>query len=355
MPSKRKQEQRRGKKQRNRGGAKALSLGSSQDGARENRSAHVPTFRRSLCMSALGRGLNPLPDCLRVTMEAQFLGRTVAAAPAEGRFDVCGNSPFLPWNTTTQFPGPQDVANNVNGTAGYALLCGANGPYTVYRVYGSSIRVVITPSAAADNLSAVVTPYQGTAHANITLAGKSKWSKEGSGVFAGDPARITNSLSSTEFTGDTPEAVNFQAGVAAVYNAYPTSLWYWSCHYLLGSNAVVTSTITYRVNVVYDVVFENPQYDEADLDSITSDDKMAMSRHVKKMDLKRKAAEQDDARLDALIKSEEADDASDGGASRSTDDDAKVDDTRRLSASASRSCSSSTVKAKVTTPSRSKK
>jgi len=314
-------------------GAKFLAAAEKQSGMKWDTSIHNLIFQRRACVAGLRRALNPFPDVWRGLIRGQFSGKSAVGAAAAGRFDVCGNSPFLPWNTASGFPGPIDVANNVNTTAGYNLLCGANGPYLAYRVYGSAVEVSVANEAAVDNLEIVIAPYQTTAQTNLTLAGQSRWSRQATVGFGDGVVRLSNTLATTEMTGDGQQAIQYQSGNAAAYNAYPASLWFWACFYSLASAAVTTGQIAWKATVCYDVCFENPQFDAADLDSVSEDDKNALAKHLRKQAIRRRNTAAEEARLDAAAYWAETDSAA---------DDKKTSEHDSVSySSSSSSCSSS--------------
>jgi len=310
MAGKKRKSGKRGKSNPKGGGTgKALIPASRENGVSWDTAIHMIPFRRGVCFTGLRRALNPMPDVWRGTFTAQFSGKIAVGAAAAGRFDVCGNSPFLPWNTATGFPGPIDRANNVNTTAAYPLLCSADGPYLAYRVYGSAAKLSVAAEAAVDAFEVTLVPYQTTPQANYTEATQSRWARSGQAGFGDGVVTLENSLATTEMTGDAKHAIFYQSGNAATYNTYPASLWYWSMFYSLASAAVTTGQIPVKVTVVYDVALENPQFDDSDLDQVSESDKTALKRHVRKVELKKQAEAEQEARLDAIVSSEDAEES----------------------------------------------
>lgn len=227
---------------------------------------HNPRFRRGLCFRSLSHNLNPFPPSMRVTFTATTSGQIAAGSAASSNYYVCGNSPFLPFNTATGFPAPL-VANASNTCAGYSLLCALAGPYSAYRCAGSAIRIRFAESSALDGSSVTVAPMTAT-FASFTAAAKSRYACSKLAMQGDGIATLSNAISTTEVTGDAVSALIYQSGNAALYNAYPASLWFWEFWYATGDAAVLTGNVDYRVDITYDVILENPQFDKALLDAV---------------------------------------------------------------------------------------
>jgi hypothetical protein len=235
--------------------------------------------------------------CLLVTTQKGYVGASTAAA---GAYDVLLNSPFLPWNTSAAWSGPIDRADNAATVAGYPLLCTSTGPYRSYRVFGSAITISISNESNTDDLYTCVAPYVGTAQANLTVAAQSKFAKSATVTYGGNAVRLSNSLSVAEISGDSPASVSVESGFGAAYNAYPTFLANWRVWWKTADASTNGGGIAIAATVVYDVVFENPQFDAATLDSVSEKDQFALQLHLKKVELAERAAQEQDSRLESL-------------------------------------------------------
>jgi hypothetical protein len=264
--------------------------------------AHRTVFQRQACIRGLSRSINPFPDSFRCQLQTTQKGYIGASTGASGHYDVLLNSPFLPWNTSAAFSGPIEISDATNKVAGYSLLCASTGPYLAYRCYGSACVISITPEAAADDLYVCLAPYVGTAQSSLTAAAKSKWARSATATFGAKETKLTSSLSVAELSGDLPMGVAVESGFGASYNAYPTFLANWRLWWNTANDASNSAGIAVSATVVYDVVFENPQYDQATLDSVSENDKLALAVHLQKAELRRKAQQDEESRLDSLAR-----------------------------------------------------
>jgi len=239
-------------------------------------------------------------------MNSSMTGTLAIGAATSGHFNVAFNSPFLPWNTAAPWPAPAGGFATATATpAGYTALLTAVGPYIAYRCYGSAIRVKMTPAAAADTLAFTTAVRVGNVFPNYSSTAQSESAVSTTASAGSRAGTLTNSLAVVEVSGDEPDAVNNNSGFAAAYNALPTFYGEWETWYALDSGAVTTGLVAYQVDVAWDVVVENPQYDRATLDQIAAADErgaaQAYAYHYALKALKEEESLNEERRLQATV------------------------------------------------------
>jgi len=251
-------------------------------------------------------------------MNSSMTGTIAIGTATTGHYNVAFNSVVLPWNTANAWPAPVGGFATATATpAGFTALLTATGPYIAYRVYGSAIRIRMTPSVAADTLAYTVAVRVGNVYPNYASTAQAESAVSTTASFGSRTGTLQNSLSVIETSGDDPSSINYNSGFAAAYNALPTYYGEWECWYALDSGAVTTGTIAYEVDVAWDVVVENPQYDRATLDSIAAADERGVSKayayHYALKALKEEETLNEERRLQATVLLDDSDAKSDSG------------------------------------------
>jgi len=172
------------------------------------------------------------------------------------------NSVYQPLNGSVNLPNFVGGNTATSAPSGFSELVGANGPYTSFRVLGSTISVEFMIENAADALVFAVAPF-GSTLLPTTLVGTATalgGVLRSAGVAQGGRSMIETSASTAVVGGGTDEEMLVSSTLLGNSGADPGALFVWVINYCLFVNQVTTAAIGISTAVSYDVLLEEPSW-----------------------------------------------------------------------------------------------
>jgi hypothetical protein len=212
-------------------------------------------FNRFQTIRALGTPAVPFPSVLRTVVTIDQIG-SLAAGTATADYLVNLNSVFIPFSTGSNLPNPLSAVGSL-APSGYGTYWSATGPYSAYIVIGSAISVELLTANAGDNLVYTVVPTgsSGAIYSDAVHAGQGAFAKSRLiGFGNGGRSVLSQSASVAELAGVSHQEIIDNPSFGAAYNATPSNRLFWQIWFATCDGANTAGTLTYRVQVSYDVM-----------------------------------------------------------------------------------------------------